>query len=72
VKRRAVRACYGVPELAELMGLSRWQLYRMLQRRHVPMTREGRHLVVWLSDLQTHAPEAFESLILVQASRPAA
>lgn len=67
VGRPHLRACYTVPELAFLMGLSRWQLSRMLRRRDIPVDRQERVGRVWLSTFQKLAPEAWESLILRQS-----
>jgi len=65
-RRRPLRACYSVPDLAALMGVSRWTMHRILRARGIPMERHGRVYLVWLESLKNSAPEAFESLMLVR------
>lgn len=62
-EHRRIKACYTVPELAEMMGMDRTAMRRLLVRRSVKIDRTSRVWRVWLLDLRESVPEAWESLI---------
>jgi hypothetical protein len=64
-----LKGAYEVVELARLVGFSRWQMYRYLRSNNVPVDRSGGRHRVWLSRLKTGAPDAYESLLDVEAIR---
>lgn len=63
-----VKAIYTVPELAEMAGVSRWQMRAVLVGNDVPLRpvgvgKERRRVVVLLADLKTAFPELWSSLV---------
>jgi excisionase family DNA binding protein len=53
---------YSVAELAELAGLSRHQVARLLARNHVPVARLGRKVLVPLAALRRALPWVVDSI----------
>lgn len=63
-----VKAIYTVPELAEMAGVSRWQMRAVLVGADVPLRpvgvgKERRRVVVLLADLKAAFPELWSSLV---------
>ena len=57
-----VRALYGVPELAEAAGISRFVLYRMLKNKGCVLERSGRAVSVTLDEIEKKWPALWESV----------
>lgn len=63
-----VKAVYTVPELADLAGVSRWQMRTLLEGNQVPLRpvgvgKERRRVVVLLADLKAAFPELWASMV---------
>ena len=67
MKRAKLKAFYSVPELAEMTGVGRGQLRRLLESNGVVLHRNGRKLVVYLSDIKRSMPDLWESTLDVLA-----
>jgi hypothetical protein len=59
----APQALYTIPELADLVGISRWRLRRLLERADIEMHRSGRIRVVYLSSISQALPELWQSIV---------
>jgi phage antirepressor YoqD-like protein len=60
--RFEVKALYGVPELAKMAGVSPPRMRRMLKRNGIKLQRNGRHLMVPLSEINEKMHWLKESL----------
>jgi len=58
-----LKAAYTVPELAKMMGLSRFQVGRMLTKAGIVTESSGAKRWVWISELKRRAPEAWASML---------
>ena len=61
---RAPRPVYSVPELAELVGITRFAMARLLQSAQVPLWRSGRKHLVFLAELKRAFPVLWEIVLL--------
>lgn len=59
-----LRAYYTVPELAKLMGRTRWQVRRLLDANDVRTHRIGRAIVVSVEAIRCAFPDIWEGVIL--------
>lgn len=64
---KALRAWYGISELAALLGVTRWDAARYVERHGVPIDRTCRTHRVLISDLMRHSPGLWESAIVLQS-----
>ena len=58
-----LKACYSIPEIAHMAGISRWQVRRLLDANGVELGRNGRTRVVFLSALKRALPELWDSIL---------
>lgn len=58
------RAVFSVTELAELSGISRWRMSRLLTSSAVPMRRSGSRLIVMRHELEDAIPGYADALHL--------
>jgi len=58
-----LKACYTIPELAELAGISRWRVRRLLEKNGVQLGRNGSDRVVYLSALKRALPDLWDSIL---------
>jgi hypothetical protein len=65
-----LKAAYTVPELAALVGISRWTLWRMLVRDDVATIRNGRGLLVPLVAFRQAYPPIWESAVVALGLHP--
>jgi hypothetical protein len=57
---------YSVPELAELCGMTRQALHRLLVRQDVRVLRVGRVVLVPLSGFRDAFPEIWSAIVLAR------
>ena len=62
------RPLYRVEELAEMAGMTRWQVRRLLARNDVPLVRSGRRVFVPLAALRAALPWVWDSLVEARAT----
>lgn len=58
------RAVFSVSELAELSGITRWRMTRLLNNSSVPMRRNGSRLIVMRHELEDAIPGYADALHL--------
>jgi len=58
-----LKAAYSVPELAEMSGLQVDRVRRMLVSNGVKTERNGRVIVVYLSQIKRAMPDLWESIL---------
>lgn len=62
---RPTRKFFTVPQLADLLGMTPGQCGRELEKAEVPVRQRGGPGTwrrIWLSDLETHWPEAWANV----------
>jgi len=57
-----LKAAYSIPELAEMAGMPRGKVRRMLDSNGVQLRRNGRVYVVFLSALRRALPDLWDSI----------
>lgn len=67
-----LKATYSVPELAEMAGITRHEMLRVLRSNGVPLARNGRKIVVFLSAFKRAMPDLWESILDVVSLRAGA
>lgn len=61
-----LKPLYTVPELAELFGVSRWQLERMLRGAEVEFIRSGNRRLVPIAEIEAKFPTVYRSVMLTR------
>lgn len=70
-KRPTLKAAYSVAELAELAGLSRWQIYRLIKRTGMRTIKgQGTKELVPLVAFRDAMPDLYASMLERMAVRP--
>ena len=64
------KGVYSIAELAQMAGISRFQIRRLLAARGVQLTRAGRKDWVLLVDLKEGWPRLWATLVECEAVRP--
>ncbi len=57
---------YKVPDLARLVGMTRWSLARYLEGRGIEYHYSGADRIVWLSELKDKAPALLRSVVFAE------
>lgn len=63
VRQTKVYPFYSVTQLSEIFGMTRLGTRNMLDRMNLPAHFVGNKIIYYLSDLQTHQPELFSSIL---------
>lgn len=65
-----LKALYTVPELAELFGVSRWQLAGMLKSAGVQFVHSGNRRLVPIAEIEERLPSVYRSAMLARNVPP--
>jgi hypothetical protein len=66
-RRTPVKAVYKIPELAELAGVDRHMMRRLLDRNGVTLERIGTDFIVYLSHIRVAMPDLYDSIALTRS-----
>jgi len=58
-----LKAAYSIPELAEMSGMDRHRVRRMLESNGVELKRSGRAILVFTSALRRALPDLWDSIL---------
>jgi hypothetical protein len=59
-----LKTTYTIPELAEMLSMTRNQVWHMLRRDNVPVRRLGRKILVGLQAFRDTYPDLWGSILL--------
>lgn len=59
---QALRALYTIAELAQMSGVSRFAMARLLKARNVPVVRSGRTCYVTLPSLEVYFSDVWDAI----------
>ena len=62
-----VKPTYRVAELAEMLGMSRFAMLRLLKKHGIRHMGEGRGSIVLLVSIREGLPELWESMVLARS-----
>ena len=63
VAQTMVLPFYSITQLSEIFGMTRLGTRNLLERMNLPHHFIGNKIIFYLSDIQTHQPELFSSIL---------